>query len=73
MSLTEGVGSSYIDSICMLLSALFVAWESRAVLILILLLIKMITITITKAEMLTIENVAKELIDTMYAVLVPQG
>ena len=73
MALTEGIGSSYIDSICVLLSALFVAWESRAALILILFLIRMITITISKAEMLPIENVAKELIDTMYAVLVPRG
>ena len=70
MALTEGIGSSYIDSICVLLTALVVPWESRAALIFILLLIEMITITISKAEMLTTENVAKELIDTIYAVLV---
>ena len=69
MALTEGIGSSYIDSICVLLSALVVAWESRAALIFILLLIKMITITVSKAKMLTTENVARELIDAMYAVL----
>ena len=70
MALTEAVGSSYIDSICVLLTALFVGWESRAALIFILLLTKMITITISKAEMLTIENVVRELIEAMYAVLV---
>ena len=69
MALTEGTGSSYIDSICVLLSALFVAWESRAALIFILLLIKMITITVSKAKMLTIENVARELIEAIFAVL----
>ena len=68
MALTEGIGSSYIDSICVLPSALFVAWESRAALIFNLLLIKVITITISKAEMLTTENVARELIEAMYAV-----
>ena len=69
MALTEGVGSSYIDSLSVLLSALvIVAWESRATLIFILLL--MITITISKAEMVTIENVARELIEAMHAVLV---
>ena len=70
MTLTEGVGSSYIDSICVLLSALVVAWESRAALIFILLLFNMISITISKAQMLTIENVARELIEAMYAVFV---
>ena len=70
MALTEGIGSSYIDSICVLLSALFVAWESRAALIFILLLTKMITITVRKAEVLIIEKVARELIEAMYAVLV---
>ena len=69
MALTEGIGSSYIDSICVLLIALFVAWESRAALIFILLLINMITITVSKAEMLTTESIAKELINAMYAVL----
>ena len=69
MALTEGIGSSYIDSICVLLSALVVPWEQRAALIFFLLLINMITITIRKAEMLTTENVARELIDAMYAVL----
>ena len=69
MALTEGVGSSYIDSIFVLLSALFVSCRSRAALVFVLLLINMITVTITKAEMLTIENVARELIEAMYAVL----
>ena len=69
MPLTEGVGSSYIDSIYVLLTALFVGWESRAALIFILLLISMMTITISKAKMLTTENVARELIDAIYAVL----
>jgi hypothetical protein len=69
MALTEGMGTSYIDSICVLLSALFVACRSRAALIFVLLLINMITITISKAEMLTTENVVRELIDAMYAVL----
>ena len=69
MTLTEGMGSSYIDSICVLLTALFVGWESRAALIFILLLINMMTITISKAEIVTTENVARELIEAMYAVL----
>ena len=69
MALTEGVGSSYIDSIFVLLSALFISCRSRAALVFVLLLINMMTVTITKAEMLTIENVARELIEAMYAVL----
>ena len=69
MALTEGIGSAYIDSICVLLTTLGVPWESRAAFIFILLLINMIPITISKAEMLTTENVARELIDAMYAVL----
>ena len=73
MALTEGIGSSYIDSICVLLSTLFVACRSRAALIFILLLINMMTITVSKAEMLTIENGASELIDAMYAVLLSRG
>ena len=73
MALTEGIGSSYIDSICVLLTALFVAWESRAALIFILLLINTITITISKAEILTTKNVAKELIEAMYVVLLSRG
>ena len=73
MALTEGIGSSYIDSICVLLTALVVPWESKAALMFILLLINVITITISKAVMLTIENVARELIEIMYAVLVSRG
>ena len=69
MALTEGIGSSYIDSICVLLSAVLVAWESRAALIFILLLINMMTITISKAKMLMTENIARELIDAIYTVL----
>ena len=71
MALTEGIGlgCSYIDSICVLLTTLVVACRSRAALVFILFLINMMTITISKAEVLTIENVARELIETMYAVL----
>ena len=69
MILTEGVGSSYIDSICVLLTTLVVAWESRAALIFFLLLIKMMTITVSEAKMLITKNVARELIEAMYAVL----
>ncbi|MCG8625428.1 MAG: hypothetical protein MJE68_25955 [Proteobacteria bacterium] len=69
MALTEGIGCSYIDSTCVLLTALVVACRSRAALVFILFLINMMTITISKAEVLTIENVARELIETMYAVL----
>ena len=70
MALTEGIGSSYIDSICVLLSALVVVCRSRAALIFVLLLINMITITVSEAKMLTTKNVARELIEAMYAVLV---
>ena len=72
MALTEGIGSSYIDSNCALLSALVVAWESRAALVFVLLLINiiiMISITISKTETLKIKNIARELIEAMYAVL----
>ena len=69
MALTEGIGSSYIDSICVLLIALFVGCRSRAALVFVLLLINMMTITINKAQMLTTKNVARELIVAMYAVL----
>ena len=43
MALTEGIGSSYIDSICVLLTALFEGCRSIAALIFVLLLINMIT------------------------------
>ena len=69
MAVTEGIGSSCIDSICALLSTLLVACRSRAALIFVLLLIKIMTITTSKAEMLTTENIVRELIDAMYAVL----
>ena len=70
MSLTEGVGFSYIDSICVLLTTLVVACRSRAALIFILLVVKMMTITVNEAKMLITKNVARELIEAMYAVLV---
>ena len=70
MALTEGVGSSYIDSICVLLTTLVVACRSRAALIFILLLVKMMTITVSETKMLTTKNVARELIEAVYAVLV---
>ena len=73
MALTEGVGSSYIDSICVLLTTLVVACRSRAALLFFLLLIKMMTITVSEAKMLTTKNVARELIEAMYAVLVSCG
>ena len=70
MALTEGIGCSYIDSTCVLLTALVVACRSRAALIFILLLVKMMTITVSEAKMLITKNVARELIEAMYAVLV---
>ena len=69
MVLDKGVGSSYMDSMCVLLSVVFVACRSRAALIFALLLIKMITITVIKAAMLTTENVAREMIGAIYLVL----
>ena len=70
MALTEGIGCSYIDSTCVLLTALVVACRSRAALVFILFLINMMTITISKVKMLTIKSVARELIEAMHAVLV---
>ena len=70
MVLTEGKVSSYIDPICVLLPALFVACRSRAALIFASLLTKMTTITVDKAVMLTIKAVARESMDAMYALLV---
>ena len=70
MVLTEGKGSSYIDSICMLLPVLFVACRSRAASIFALLLAKMTTITVDKAVMLTIKAVVREPMDAMYTLLV---
>ena len=73
MALTEGIGSSYIDSICVLLTTLVVACRSRATLIFSLLLVKMMTITVSEAKMLITKNIARELIEAMYAVLVSRG
>ena len=67
---SEGDGSvtsSYIGSLCVLLSALFVSCRSRQALILI------ITITVMKTTTLTIIAVAMELIDIMYALLVSKS
>ena len=69
MVLDKGVGSSYMDSMCLLVSAVFVACTSRAALIFTLLLFKMITITVNKAAMLMTENVAREMIGAIYLVL----
>ena len=68
MVVDKGVGSSYMDSMCVLLSAVFVACRSRAALIFALLLIK-ITITVDKTVMLMTENVAREMIGAIYLVL----
>ena len=70
MALTEGIGSSYIDSICVLLTTLVVACRSRTALIFSLLLVQIMTITVSEAKMLTTKNIARELIEAMYAVLV---
>ena len=72
MTLTEGKGpvtSSYIDSMCVLLPAVFDSCRSRAALIFALLL-KMMTITVMKTTMLTIKTVTKELMDTIHTVLI---
>ena len=71
MTLTEGEGpvtSSYIDSMCVLLSGLLAS--SRAALIFALLLIKITTITVVKTIMLTHKAVAREIIIIMLVVLV---
>lgn len=71
MALTEGKGpvtSSYIDSMCVLLSALLVI--SRAALIFALLLIKITVITVGKTIMLTNKAVAREIIIIVLVVLV---
>ena len=73
MALAEGKGSSYIDSICVLVPVVFIACRSRAALIFALLLAKMITITINNATMLTINAVAREPVDAMYVELVSVG
>ena len=72
MILTEGKGpvtSSYSDSICVLLPALF---RSRSDLIFALLLNKIITITVVETTTLIIKAVASELIDIIYALLVSE-
>ena len=73
MVLAEGIGSSYMDSMCVFLSAVFVACPSRTALIFALLLIKMITITVDKAMMLTNKAVAREMTGAVYAVVVSVG
>ena len=73
MALTEGKGTSYIDSICVLLPALFVACRSRAALLFALLRIKMTIIAINKATMLIIKAVAREVIEATYTVVVTVG
>ena len=58
IALTEGKGpmtSSYTDSMCVLLSLLFISCRSQAALIFVLLLIKVTTITIMKTTTLTIK------------------
>ena len=61
--------SSYTDSMCVLLSLLFVSCRLRAALIFVLLLIKVTTITIMKTTMLTIKAVAREPLDIMHPIL----
>ena len=73
MTLTDSRGSSYIDSICVLVPVMFVACRPRVALIFALLLATMKTITVSKATMLIIKAVARELLDTMYTVLVSVG
>ena len=66
MALTVGeerLTSSYIGSVCVVLSALFVSS-----LIFALLLIKMIAITVIETTTLMIKAVARELIDTVHVV-----
>ena len=57
--------SSYIGSVCVVLSALVVSS-----LIFALLLIKIITITVVETTTLMIKAVARELMDTMYMYIV---
>ena len=63
------VTSSYIDSVCVVLPALFTGCTLKAAfnfLVLALLLIKIITITVMETTTLMIKVVARELIDVMY-------
>ena len=69
MVLMEGIGSSYIDSICVLVLVVFVACRLRVALIFALFFVKMMSITVSKAAMLTIKAVARELMDAMNTVL----
>ena len=73
MALTEDEGSSYINSMCVPLSAMFVTCRSRAALLFALLHVKMIIITINKAMMLIIKAVAREGIEAVYTVVVTIG
>ena len=70
MALTDGRGSSYIDSICVLVPVMFVACRLRAALIFALLLLKMM---IMETATLILKVVAREPMDTMYTVLVSVG
>ena len=66
MALTEGIGSSYIDSICVLLTALFGDCSS----LITLLLCKMIPMAVVKTTALVISATTRELMVARYAVLV---
>ena len=72
MALTEDEESSYIDSMCVPLPALFVTCRSRAALLFALHSVKMIIITV-KATMLIIKAVAREVIEATYTVVVTVG
>ena len=76
MVLTGGKGpvtSSYIDSVCVtLLPALFDSCSSKAVFFA-LFLFKIITITVMEITMLTTRAVARELIDTVYTLVISVG
>ena len=67
IALTEGEGSSYMDSICVLLTALFGGCSS---LIFALLLCKMITMAVVRITTLAISATTRALMVARYAVLV---
>ena len=68
--MSDGKGSSYIDSICvLLLLAVSLNSGSTPALAFALFLLKIIVITVVKTTTLTIKAVAKELMDIVYTVL----
>ena len=75
MAPTEGedpVMVSHVNSACVLLSALFVSCSFRA-LIFALYLVVIITMTVMKTTTQIINTVAREPIDAMYAITLPES